>query len=66
MKHTTTVFDVIEDTKSGHLQVCVSCSVCKASFYWEKGYSLPRFCPFCAATADPATGWKGFKLNPSH
>jgi hypothetical protein len=50
MKHMTTVLTIIETSAVpvGAL-VCVSCSVCKGSFYWAKETTLPRFCPFCSA-----------------
>jgi len=51
MKHVTTVLSIIEASAVpvGAL-VCVSCSVCKGSFYWAKETTLPRFCPFCSAS----------------
>ena len=50
MKHMTTVLTIIETSAVPvSALVCVSCSVCKGSFYWATETTLPRYCPFCSA-----------------
>jgi len=42
MKHAATIFKVVEDLNSTSLSlVCVSSSVCQASFYWAKKLQAP-------------------------